>query len=270
VRRPPATALAALLGLILAATAAGCGGGDSDGEPSPAERLAEAVRDYERAVADQDCAAFARFAHSEVRPPGKEPEDPPDPAECRNLGNSYTRLMGFKSTRTKIYGSAAIVEGNVDGRFVALVWTLDVDGRWVQVQTVPGIDPQIRIDFQRPGNRFAANAAAFVSAQRRGDCRTVFRLFNPASPFVARAQDPAAFCKRYREGAGDPGRLSTQLAQAPDARPRDLGGTKDLHFFRVDTGGGRRWTLIMATLPAALPAGGHAQDSVLDYYPNSR
>jgi hypothetical protein len=264
VRRPLAILTGALLLL------AGCGGGESDRAPTPTERLTEAVKEYERAVGDQDCAAFARFAHSVVRPPGKGPDDEPDAAECRNLGTTYTQLLGFKSRRTKVFGSAAIVEGTVDGRFVALVWTLDFDGRWVQVQSIPGIQPQIRANPPRPGNRFAANAAAFVEAQRKGDCRTVFRLLSPASPFVARAENAAAFCKVYRESGDNPDRLSAQLAQAPAAKPVDLGGTGDLHFFRVDTGRGRRWTLIMSTLPPALPAGGHAQDSVLDYFPNSR
>src|SRR3712207_8713669 len=36
----------------------------------------------------------------------------------------------------------------------------------------------------------------------------------------------------------------SQLAQAPAAKPVDLGGTADLHFFRLDTGRGRSWTLI--------------------------
>lgn len=249
---------------------AGCGGGGDDDEPTPQERLEQAVADYQRAVGDQDCAAFARFAHSAVRPPGKGRDDPPDAAECRNLGNTYTRLLGFRRTRLKVFGPAAIVEGNVDGRFVALVWTLDVDGEWTQVQTIPGIDPQLRVATERPDNRFAANAAAFVDAQRAGDCRRVFRLLNSGSPFVARAADAPAFCKRFAESTDAPERLSAQLEQAPGARPVDLGGTQDLHFFKVDTGQGRSWTLIMSTLPPALPAAGHAQDSVLDYFPNSR
>jgi hypothetical protein len=263
VRRPLALLIATLL------LASGCGGGDEP-EPTPTKRLAEAVADYEQAVGDQDCAAFARFAHSVVRPAGKGPDDAPDPAECRNLGNTYTRLAGFDSTRQKVFGSAALVEGTVDGRYVALIWTLDFDGRWVQVQSIPGIDPQIRANAQRPGNQFVANAAAFVEAQRRGDCRAVFRLLNAGSPFVAQSSDPAAFCKRFGESSDAPNRLSAQLAQAPDAKPVDLGGTADIHFFRIDTGRGRRWTLISTSQPPALPPAGHAPDSVLDYFPNSR
>ena len=261
-------ALAILIAILLALT--GCGGDDGDGERTPQQRLEDAVEEYERAVADQDCAAFARFAHSSVRPSGKGPDDAPDAAECRNLGASYTLLAGFKSRRLKVFGTAAIVEGDVEGRFMALIWTLDVDGRWTHVQTVPAIDPQVRLSRPRPDNRFAANAAAFVKAQRAGDCREVFRLLNSGSPFVAEGGGVAAFCKRYRESRDAPERLSAQLAQAPEAKPVDLGGTQDLHFFRVDTGSGRRWTLIMSTLPPAVPAAGHAQDSVLDYYPNSR
>lgn len=257
----------AVAGLLLLA---GCGGGEEEKEPTPQQRLERAVGEYERAVADQDCVAFARFAHSSVRPPGKRRDDPPDGDECRNLGVSYTRLFGFERTRVKVFGSAGIVEGTVDGRFVALVWTLDVDGEWVQVQSIPGIDPQVRPAAERRDNRFAENAAAFVEAQRADDCRAVFRLLSSGSPFVARAGDAGAFCKRYRQRLDAPERLSTQLKQAPGAKPVDLGGTQDLHFFGVDTGRGRRWTLIMSTLPASLPAGGHAQDSVLDYYPNSR
>lgn len=258
--------LAAIL-LILAA-AAGCGGGDS--APTPQQRLEQAVEDYERAVADQDCRAFARYAHSAVRPRGKGPDDPPDAEECRNLGFSYTALADFKADRMKVFGTAAIVEGTVDGRFIALIWTLDVDGRWVQVQAAPAIDPQIRVTQPRPEQRFAENAAAFVAAQRAGDCRRVFRLLNPGSPFVTQSRDdPKRFCRLFREARDSPDRLAAQLRSAPGAKPVDMGGTRDIHFFRVDTGGGRRWTLIMLTLPASLPSGDHVQDSVLDYYPTA-
>ena len=259
-RVPLAIVLLALL------AAAGCGGGDG-GEPSPQERLEQAVSDYERAVADQDCRAFARYAHSSVRPRGKGPEDPPDAAECRNLGFSYTALADFKSRRVKVFGPAALVEGTIDGRFVVLVWILDVDGRWVQVQALPGLDPQIRSQ-KKIRERFAPNAAEFVAAQRAGDCRKVFRLLSPAAPFVTQARDDAGrFCQRFREARDAPERLAAQLVRAPGAKPADIGGTKDLHFFTVDTGGGRRWILILSTLPTALPPGGHVDDSVLDYYP---
>lgn len=248
---------------------AGCGGGD-DEQQTPQERLEEAVEGHEKAVNDQDCEAFARYAHSAVRPPGKGPDDPPDAEECRNLGVSYTRLLGFEPRRSKVYGTAAIVDGTVEGRTLVLVWTLD-EGRWTQVQALPGIEPQI-IAQARPEDSFAENATAFVEAQRKGDCAAVFRLLNSGSPFVAQAQDDrGTFCRRYRESRGAPERLAAQLAQAPAAtRTLDLGGTRDLHFFGLDTGGGRRWTLIMSTLPPQLPPGEHAQDSVLDYYPNTR
>jgi hypothetical protein len=245
---------------------AGCGGGG--GEPqTPQQRLQAVLPDYERALADQDCRAYARFAHSQIRPAGRGPDDPPDAAECRNLGFSYTRLMGFEAKRTKIFGSAAMVEGEIAGQLVALVWLVDVDGEWKQVQaTPPGVIPQIASQ-SRLQNRFRQNAAAWVAAMRGGDCRAVFRLINPASPFLGeRPADVRGFCTRFREARTKPDRLAYQLERAPAARPIDLGGTRDFHFFRLDTGGGRSWTLIMNTLPPAIDAAGHADDSVLDYY----
>jgi hypothetical protein len=252
-------------GLLLAA---GCGG-SGDEEPTPQERLEEAVEGHEKAVNDQDCEAFARYAHSAVRPPGRGPDDPPDAQECRNLGNSYTRLLGFRPRRSKVFGSAAIVEGGIEGRSLVLIWTLD-EGRWTQVQAAPAIGGQLDAP-DRAENTFAQNAEAFVDAQRKGDCPRVFRLLNAGSPFVEQAQgDERAFCKRYRESRRAPDRLSTQLAAAPAAKPEDLGGTKDFRFFGLDTGRGRRWTLILSTHPPELPPGNHATDSVLDYYPNTR
>jgi hypothetical protein len=245
----------------------GCGGDADDAERTPKERLEAVLPDYERAVADQDCRAFARFAHSQVRAAGRGPDDPPDAAECRALGFSYTRLMGFEAERTKLFGGAALVEGKIAGQLMALVWVVDVDGEWKQVQaTPPGLIPQID-SHTRVGARFERNAAAWVKAMREGDCREVFRLLNPASPFVAdRPKDVGGFCTRFREARAKPDRLAYQLARAPGARPIDLGGTRDFHFFRLDTGGGRSWTLILNTLPPALNAAGHAEDSVLDYY----
>lgn len=262
--------IALLALLVLALLAAGCGGGDG-GERSPKERLEALLPDYEAAVNNQDCREFARFAHSAVRPPGRGYDDPPDPEECRNLGRAYTLLAGFTSERAKVYGSAAIVEGRLDGRVVAQVWLVDVDGRWKQVQSSqPGIAPQID-GTPRPDAKFDENAAAFVEAMRRGDCRQVFRLLNVASPFLASEDEPAAsFCTRFRRSFRAPNRLAAQLAAAPAAKPVDIGGTSDFHFYELDTGRGRRWTLILNTLPSALPAAEHAQDSVLDYYPTGR
>jgi hypothetical protein len=254
--------------LALAALALGCGG-DGDGEErSPQERLEAVLPDYERAVADQDCRAFARFAHSSVRAPGRAPDDPPTADECRNLGNAYTRLAGFEAQRTRVFGNAAVVEGQRDAQLMALVWVVDVDGRWKQVQaTPPGTSPQIDAP-PRPQDRYGPNAEAFTAAMRAGDCRKAYRLLNPASPFLENETEPAgAFCSRFRRSFRAPERLAGQLAAAPDAKPVDLGGTPDFRFFRLDTGRDRHWTLILSTLPPALPAGEHLDDSVLDYYP---
>jgi hypothetical protein len=258
------------LPVLLAALAllAGCGGDGGDGNQSPKERLEAVLPDYERAVGTQDCAAFARFAHSQVRAAGRTVDDPPDAAECRNLGFSYTRLLDFEADRTKLFGTAALVEGNLAGRLTALVWVLDVDGRWKQVQaTPPSINPQIQ-GQPRPENRFARNAADWVTAMRAGDCRRVFRLLNPASPFLAdegREQE-GAFCARFRRSAREPERLPAQLRQAPTAKAVDMGGTRDFHFLRLDTGRGRHWTVIMSSLAPPQPPPGHELDAVLDYY----
>jgi hypothetical protein len=261
VRRTLLTLLAAAL------LTAGCGGGD-DGPQSPQERLEAALPDYERALAEQDCRAFARYAHSAVRPPGRGTGDPPDAAECRSLGVGYTRLEGFKAARTKVFGNAALVEGTIDGQLVALVWVVDVDGRWKQVQaTPPSISPQIT-GPPRPQNRFAPNAAAFVAAMRGGDCAKVFRLLSPAAPFLEdENEEEGPFCTRFRRSFRAPQRLAAQLSAAPGAKPIDMGGTADFHFYRLDTGGDRHWTLIMSKLSPATTAGEHLDDSVLDYYP---
>ena len=257
-----------LVPLALALAAAGCGGG-GEGERSPVERLQAALPAYERALAEQDCEAFARFVHSTVRPARRGTDDPPDARECRNLGLSYTRLEGFEAARSKVFGSAALVEGDIGGQLVVLVWTLDLDGSWKQVQaSPPGVQPQLR-GHRQTRDRYDANAAAWVRAMRAGDCRRVFRLLNPASPLVGPRDDEGEFCSRFRAARADPARLPAQLAQAPAAKPIDLGGTPDFHFYALDTGRGRRWTVILSTLPPGLPAGVHVQDSVLDYYPSS-
>ena len=259
-----------LLALCVPALAGGCGGDGGGSEKSPDDRLKEAVNGFEEAVGEQDCVAFARYVHTTVRPPGRDTADPPDAAECRGLGEAYTQLSGFEAEKMKRFGSAAIVQGRVDGRFVALVWTLDVDGRWKQVQAMPpGTDPQIG-GPPRLQTKFAQNAARWVDAMRAGDCRKAFRLLHPMSPYVG-ADGAAGFCKRFEASRRDPARLPAQLAQAPAAKPVDLGGTRDLHFFRLDTGRGRSWVVITATLPRAVPAPrGALDESVLDYYPISR
>ena len=268
--------IAVLLVALALPLAAGCGGGDDDrsppsGPPQPREPLAEVLPRYEQAAARQDCVAFARFAHSSVRPAGRGTDDPPDAAECQNLARSYVHVEGFRSERHQQFGSTgAVVEGTIAQQRVALVWTLDVDRRWKQVQaTPPGAREQVR-QPKRP-SQFVQHAREWVDAQRRGDCRRVHRLFNVASPFVSGEQaDARRFCSRYAEGRRNRQTLPAQLERSPAARPVDLGGTPDFHFFGVETRGGGYWTIVMATLPPSLPPAGHVEDSVLDYYPNRR
>ena len=270
-------ALAASLAALL--LVAGCGGGDGDddagppgGPPKARESLKSVLPDYERAAVEQDCVGFARFVHTTVRPPGRDTDDRPDADECAQLAQSYVQLSGLKLDKSREYGPAAVVEGRIDGQRVALIWTLDVDRHWKQVQATPrGVPEQIG-GVERPGgHEFDQHVREWVDAQRRGDCRTVFRLFNTAATFVIQDQnDPKRFCARYRRGRRIPTTLSYALSRSPGAKPVKLGETPMFAFYGLATSGGGYWTVIMSTLPALLPPGGHAEDSVLDYYPNRR
>jgi hypothetical protein len=270
VRAPPVILVAALL-------LSGCGGGGDDGPapggpPKPRESLESVLPDYEKAAAEQDCRGFARFVHSAVRPPGRGTDDKPDAEECANLAASYIHLEDFKAEKTREFGTAAIVEGRIAGQRIALVWTLDLDGRWKQVQaTPPGAAPQIDGVARPGGNKFAENARQWVEAERSGDCRNAFRLFNSASPFVTQDEDDRRpFCDRFERGRRVSTTLSYALARSPAAKPVQLGTTPNFAFYALETTGGGYWTVIMSTLPPALPPSGHVEDSVLDYYPNRR
>lgn len=261
--------------LAAAALASGCGGGDDDepspdGPPKPRESLESVLPDYERAAAEQDCRAFARFTHSAVRPGRRDYDDPPDADECASLASSYVNLEGFHADKQREFGTAALAEGRIASRRTALVWTLDTDRRWKQVQaTPPGIPEQIGGLARPGGNRFAANAARWVEALRSGNCRRAFRLSNSANPLVTQeGDDRARFCRRFAEARRLPVSLSAQLARSPGAKPVDLGGTPNFRFFGIETAGGGHWTIISTTLPPGLPPGDHVEDSVLDYYPN--
>jgi hypothetical protein len=205
-----------------------------------------------------------------VRPNRRGHDDPPDAAECANLATSYVNLEGFHAERHKEFGTAAIVEGRIDSRRLALIWTLDTDRRWKQVQATPPGMPQQIGGLARPGgNRFAANAARWVEAQRAGDCARVFRLSNTANPLITQDGDNRKrFCERFRTARRTPASLSFQLARSRSAKPDDLGGTPNFRFFGIATAGGGYWTIISTTLPPALAPGEHVEDSVLDYYPN--
>ena len=270
-------ALAAIL-LPAVLIVAGCGGGGdedsgpSNGPPKPRESLKSVLPDYEKAAAEQDCVGFARFVHTTVRPPGRDTDDRPDADECAELAQSYVQLAGLKIEKSREYGPVAVVEGRIDGQRVALIWTLDVDRRWKQVQATPrGVPEQIG-GVERPGgHQFGPHVEQWVKAQRAGDCRRVFRLFNTAATFVIQDQnDPTRFCRRYRRARRVPTTLSYALERSPDAKPVKLGETPMFAFYGLATTGGGYWTVIMSTLPALLPPGGHDEDSVLDYYPNRR
>jgi hypothetical protein len=274
VSRPLAWAAVALAATALAA---GCGGGggerrsSGDGAPTPRESLASVLPRYERAAADQDCRAFARFTHSNVRPRGTEIGAPPTSSECASLAKSYSRVEDIEITRSKEFGTAGVAEGSIDGRNVALIFTLDVDGRWKQVlATPPGATKQIGA-VQRRDERYVPHAGNWIEAMRSGNCRAVFPLLNVASPFVTQdGDDLTAFCERFDRNKRLPASLAAQLRPTPHAQPLDLRGTPDFHFFGLATAGGGYWTIIMSTLPSGLPSNGHVDDSVLDYYPNRR
>jgi hypothetical protein len=272
VRAPPVILVAALLLSGCGGGGGDDGGGPPDGAPKPRESLQSVLPAYEKAAAEQDCRGFARFVHSAVRPPGRGTDDPPDAEECANLAGSYVHLEDFKAEKTREYGTAAIVDGRIAGQRMALVWTVDVDRRWKQVQaTPPGAAQQIGGVARPGGNRFAEHARQWVEAQRSGDCRKAFPLFNSASPFVTQDEnDRRRFCDRFERGRRVATTLSYALAHSPAAKPVELGVTPNFAFYALATTGGGYWTVIMSTLPPALPVGGHLEDSVLDYYPNRR
>jgi hypothetical protein len=251
-----------------AALIAGCGGGGDEKKPSTAppkarEPLTAAAHRLADVLPAGDCKPLASLMlQSVTRGPGVKPTDPPTKAECRFIkSEARDQLAGYRVSKVQEFGPAGFSDGEGDGVKPGLVlgifWILDTDGSW-KVDYDSAFRPQLGV---KPSPRgFATNAQLFVSAVGRRDCDAFWGLLHVGSRFVRAANgNKTRFCdglpESYRKGGGLP-----DVAAHKDAKPVELGRTRDLGFYGLPLANGRYVAMILAG-----PIGGIADDEVKDH-----
>lgn len=238
---------------------AGCGGGDdaSPGAsttgpgsaattravPEAARPVAGLVSALGRLDARSGCTEVLKLVNSADLP---EPTGGPNPRNCNALRGLIGRLRRMKASRSVEFGTAAVVDGAIGGREIAIEAVLDqrrsfrLTGLSVPRHQV-GTKPRTGVDFKRP-------ASAFVTALRAGDCKAARAVVDPVSrlAYGSEQQFCSAFDAVYM---ARPAGLGARLQADPGAELIDLGGTRDLRFFGLATRPAGYRTIVVGTLP---------------------
>ena len=172
--------------MVAACAVAGCGG-DEGGSAEPAadkgggSSLETRAAEVERALETGDCAESEVLIHSTRRPEGLvNTQKPPSEEECRGFAQYRKNFAGYQAGPSREFGTAAVVDAEVDGKPTTSVFVRDTDGEWVHFVTrTPPHDHEL--GTQPDAARFDRNAEQYVAALAKDDCATTFRLTNPDS-----------------------------------------------------------------------------------------
>jgi hypothetical protein len=248
----------------------GCGAGQEEGadkasKPHPREPISSQVAPFNAALEKGDCDAAARLTFSALRE-GEEPGAPATKVECEFLESPSALqsplgflqvLAGLSFERSQEYGTAAMMEGKApDDENVAVVWALDVDGRFRYVGFRSDEEQQIVRPLTR-GSEADAIALAFVRSIRAGGCDA--NLISSIGG-LAEGGDVEAGCR----AAAEDERFVSALQASPKAEPRRIGGTQGWAFYELATED-RYFTLVLL----ANPFGGTPEFGVYDVLPAS-
>lgn len=217
---------------IVAACCAGACGPAAAGAAAPLKAsgpVADQVPKFQQAVSDRSCDELLPLFSLWERPSGTTPGAPPGPGECDNLPSDFfDNWTGFQVHATRNFGTGALVTGEKDGVKEA-VWNLDADGVYRY-----GFGLQTQTDdttFKLSGRKRATkNAAAFVVAIRKHDCKALNKLTNKDGPLYQGFSSSKAYCKTIFTG-----HFQKWLRQTPKAKPVFEGGTGAIAFFYVKT-----------------------------------
>ena len=234
----------AISAVALAALAAGCGGGERPAakrpatryaDPTPAERIGEAVSRVQAAVTASGCATVRGLLHSMYGTPGE--------SSCRSV---KAELGAFQDPVGRAYGTGAVIDYSaVTGRRRLMALALDSDRRFRVAFIEDAASPSI--GTPRPPQSDAAASAAVLSMQT-GDCDTFLRYVDRGMGLGTGSD--AQMCHRVSD---DPFRR--ELVANRSARPVALGGNSQVAFYKVRTAPDRYYTMIMVRRPAGGPSG---------------
>jgi hypothetical protein len=220
----------------IAVALAGCGGGDdgSSAEGSPdlpeaKQPISEQLPAFERAASRLDCEDALPVVHPVLL---SQPEDPESKQNCDDPLFTLRRVRNFSATDSQELGTAAIVDGEINGDEVALVWALDEQGNF---KWIGGSNAEPQVGTEPPGNLdFKQNAVAFIEALRDDDCKAAYEAIATNSRLSYGSAK--TFCRKFEDTfTATPEGFGSRLQQDPDAELVDLGTTRALAFYGVAT-----------------------------------
>jgi hypothetical protein len=236
--------------------------------PEPLEPIKGAVKRLKKALRTPDCQLRGQvLLHSSNRvhptTPGAAvvPTTAFSAQECADIAAFAGRLHDFKPKRWNELGTAAIVDGKLDGQPFTVTFVLDVDGRFRAVGAAPmpaQIGTTATLDY-------ATSAQAFVTAIATGSCLASWVYLAADSPYVTSRLDTGGATQWCADVAASVATGSGRLFDLASATspPELLGSTLDLAFFGVDLPSGRYVTLVMVSQPTGVTD--HLTPGVFDY-----
>lgn len=224
-------------------------------QPKPEQPITAELRPFNSAIASSSCVRFTPLIFSTVRQ--SQAGAPTEANECSGFQTFLRGSQDARFSHAAEYGTAALMEapapgGEPAGERLVSLWALDRDGRFRATQ-VAGVEPAQIGTRPREDTRAEQNAAAFVGATRERDCRALEPLLNPDGRLAAMAGGSDAACKAV---------VVPAVRATSDARPVELGATRDFAFYGLPTEDAY-FTIFLGT------GGEDREQTVLDVLPNT-
>jgi hypothetical protein len=254
------------LGLVTVALAGCSGGGDEESAtttssassstsapvptstlPEAAQPVAELVSAIEQFGPQGDCGQAVKLITPADLP---EPEGGSSARNCQAIQGTLDVLHGFESSDSAEFATAALIDGTLDGKEIALTAALDQTKHF----KLTGIrEKKGQIDTEpAPEVNFEAPAANFVKALRDDDCTAAHASFATISRLAY--ANLKQFCSVFEDNfMTDPSGLGARLKADPNAELVDLGGTRNTHFFGLATDPAGYRTIFVGTVGGGDP-----------------
>jgi hypothetical protein len=258
-------------GLVVVALVGCGGGGDEPGAsttsttasaqsatvPEAAQPVSDLVGQIEQLDNEGDCAQVVELANPADLP---EPEGGPNARNCQAIQGLLNVLGSFEPDDSAEFGTAAVIQGTIAGKPIALEAALDQTKNF---KLTGGSTARQQLDTETPPDRdFEAPAAAFVKALREDDCKAAHAAFASISRLAY--ANVKQFCSVFEGNfMSDPAGLGARLQADPAAELADLGGTRNTHFFALATEPTGYRTIFVGTVA-------HGEPLVMDVLPVER
>lgn len=125
-----------------------------------------------------------------------------------------------------------MIDGKVDGTPTALPMALDESGRFKYL-SLTNVRPQVGTVLPQNAD-YVVTAGALVDSLRAGNCKATYALLQPGTRLDY--GNIKTFCRKFDENfLTKPAGFAARLQADPEAKPVELGATRDLAFFGVAT-----------------------------------